>query len=271
LTKAAEQYDEVIILNAAAQSHVHTSFEQPKYTFDVNFGGILNILEVMKENPSKYRLVQCSTSEMYGDNYDMEFDKDGNEVKFQDEYTKFSPMSPYAVSKVAAHQLINNYRKAYGLHASCAIMFNYESFMRGDEFLTQKVCTYVKYIQGCKMLRVNPSYKLQLGNLNSYRDFTFAGDTAHGVILMAMAERADDYVICSSNSIKIESFVDLAFKSIGENYKHFVEINQSLIRPSEVDYLNGRANKIIGALGWSRTMDINSIIKHMVQHARPPV
>lgn len=279
INKVLNKYQNITIFNTAAQSHVHTSFEQPQYTFDVNFGGVLNILEIMKEYPDRIRLVQCSTSEMYGDNYDMKitspalFEQAQLDIvynKYQNENTKFSPMSPYAVSKVAAHQLINNYRKAYNLHASCAIMFNYESKMRSDEFLTQKVCRFVKDLYSSKMLKMNFNKKLKLGNLYSYRDFTFAGDTANAVILMSQQPKPDDYVICSGNTIMIQDFVKKAFEFVGEDYTKWVEIDQEYIRPSEVDYLRGDNAKIT-QLGWSITLDVDGIIKHMVQNAAPRV
>ena len=304
MKKYAVLYDDITIFNTAAQSHVHTSFEQPKYTFDVNFGGVLNILEVMKDFPLTFKLIQCSTSEMFGDNYSVResifaeatvpflpatdgikisyeeprgirkdgiiFDEEAcknNPNKFQDEHTAFSPMSPYAVSKVAAHQLINNYRKAFGLNASCAIMFNYESPMRGDEFLTQKVCKYVWKVREAKLCGLNLPKKLQLGNLDSYRDFTFAGDTANAVLLMVQQEKPDDYVICSGETVQIREFVKRAFAYIGEDWERHVEINQSLVRPSEVDYLRGKADKAKKVLGWYRTMNLDTIIKTMVDKA----
>jgi GDPmannose 4,6-dehydratase len=258
-------YD-IELFNYAAQSHVHTSFDQPKYTFDVTFGGVLNILEVMRKYPERIKLIQASSSEMFGSNYDTKYDN----FKYQNEMTRFTPQSPYAIAKAAAHNLVLNYRNAYKLHASSAIMFNYESKYRGPEFLTQKVCQYVAKLRDDLSygLKPNQLQKLKLGNLDSYRDFTYAGDTMYACWLMAQQEAPDDYVICSGTTYQIEYFVDRAFKSIGQNWKEWVEIDKSLFRPSEVDYLCGDCSKARSKLKWHRTFDLDAIIKQMVTYGR---
>jgi len=254
------------IYNLAAQSHVHTSFEQPGYTFDVNYKGVLNILEASRLFPNIVRIYQASTSEMFGDNYTTLYTDHLEPVinKYQDERTSFSPMSPYAVAKTAAHYLVNNYRKAYGIHASCGILFNHEGPRRGDEFLTQKVCKYVaKLHNGGK----NKIGKLKLGNLDSYRDFGFAGDYVQAMWLMLQQDKPDDYVIATGETTKIEDFVRKAFEYIGEDYMKWVDIDDSLKRPSEVDYLKGDASKANLVLGWHRTVNLDTLIRMMITSA----
>lgn len=273
------------VYNLAAQSHVHTSFEQPTYTFDVNYKGILNILEASRLYPHLCRIYQASTSEQFGDKY-----SEGVEegvlllsnppkekiIKYQNEQTPFSPMSPYAVAKTAAHYLVNNYRKAYGIHASCGILFNHEGPRRGEEFLTQKVCKYVanlkkwkefKAVTYCGWVHSQKPLPLKLGNLDSYRDFGFAGDYVHAMWLMLQQDKPDDYVIATGETTQIKEFVKRAFAYIGEDWEKWVEHDESLKRPSEVDFLKGDASKANKILGWHRTMDLDTLIKTMVDSA----
>lgn len=270
------------VYNLAAQSHVHTSFAQPGYTFDVNFKGVLNILEASRLYSNNCRIYQASTSEMFGDKYSTGFNNYRNIpafdfnysfisltdeiqlLKYQDENTPFSPMSPYAVAKVAAHQLVNNYRKAYGIHASCGILFNHEGPRRGEEFLTQKVCKYVAELTHSIFRGDMKTPKLKLGNLDSYRDFGFAGDYVEAMWLMLQQDKPDDYVIATGVTTKIEDFVKKAFDYIGEDYKNWVEIDQSLKRPSEVDFLKGDATKAKEKLGWEPKVNVDQLIKMMI-------
>jgi GDPmannose 4,6-dehydratase len=276
VTKLVENHcGELEIYNLAAQSHVHTSFEQPAYTFAANFNGVLNILEAMLPYKDYIRFYQASTSEMFGDNKTTRW-TDYNEPvihNYQDENTPFSPMSPYAVAKLAAHNLVNNYRKAYGLHASCGILFNHEGPRRGEEFLTQKVCNYVARLK--KHMEIphpiipnRPEFpKLKLGNLYSYRDFGFAGDYVKAMWLMLQQETPDDYVIATGETTQIHDYVIKAFKYIGENWEMWVDIDKSLIRPSEVDYLLGDASKARLKLGWAPSVDLDGLIKMTVDDA----
>ncbi len=279
-------FDSLEIYNLAAQSHVHTSFAQPKYTFDVNFNGVLNLLESIRPYKDQIKFYQASTSEMFGDNYSENktlshyleikaetgdsINCNGSETveviqRYQNENTPFSPMSPYAVAKVAAHHLVNNYRKAYGLHASCGILFNHEGEYRGEMFLTQKVCKYVAELKYAKKNR-----KLKLGNLDSYRDFGYAADYVEAMWLMLQEEKPDDYVIATGNTYQIRDFVKKAFAYIGEDWQKWVEIDESLKRPSEVDFLKGDASKAKKVLGWESKVGIDELIKIMIdyQYAR---
>jgi GDPmannose 4,6-dehydratase len=212
---------------------------------------------------------------MFGDNFDVYKDEDDkySGVQVQRENTPFSPMSPYAVAKTAAHQLVNNYRKAYGLHASCGILFNHEGPRRGEEFLTQKVCNYVARLK--KHMEIphpiipeRPAFpKLKLGNLESFRDFGFAGDYVKAMHLMLQQETPDDYVIATGETTQIKMYVAKAFDYIGELWTRWVDIDKNLVRPSEVDYLLGDARKAKEKLGWAPTVDLDGLIKMTVDDA----
>ena len=242
------------IYNLAAQSHVHTSFQQPSYTFQVNAIGVLNILEAIRKLVPLSTYYQASTSECFGDNYSTV-----GENKFQNEQTAFRPMSPYAAAKVAAHYLVGNYRKAYGLHASCGILFNHDSPMRGDEFVTQKICKYVGRLNKDKTIN-----KLKLGNLDTNRDFGHAEEYVRAMWLMLQQKNPDDYVIATGETHSIREFCELAFARIGCNYNDYIDIDKSLFRPSEVEYLLGNADKAYRKLGWRPLIRFEQLVEEMV-------
>lgn len=258
------------IFNAAAQSHVHTSFSQPIHTFDVTAVGCLNMLEAMKILESKAHFVQFSSSEMFGDKYSV---VDG--FKFQDENTQFNPRSPYAIAKLAAYNSTRLYRSAYNLKASNAILFNMEGPRRGENFVTRKITKYVAQL-GCfvkrfkdvtKVSEALASYpKLKLGNINSQRDWSYCGDSMRAVYLMAKQPAADDYVVCSEQTHYVYEFLDLAFSCIGVlEWRKFVEIDKELLRPAEVPFLRGNASKIKNKLGWQSKMSFANLVKTMVE------
>jgi GDPmannose 4,6-dehydratase len=267
-------YDPSEVYNLAAQSHVQTSFEQPAYTTAVNFNGVLNILECLRKFLPAARFYQASTSEMFGDNASR---KEVLRTEFgmanvpywepyQDENTAFSPMSPYAVAKCAAHQLVNNYRKAYSLHACCGILFNHESPLRGDNFVTQKIAKYVGGLQ--KRIKGNAPYgaidKLQLGNLEAKRDWGHAADYVKAMWLMLQEPKPDDYVIATGETHSVREFCELAFDRIDCKWTDWVESNQAHFRPSEVPYLLGKADKARAALNWKPEVTFQQLVNDMV-------
>lgn len=195
-----------------------------------------------------------STSEMFGDNYSAV-----GENKFQNEQTAFRPMSPYAAAKVAAHYLVGNYRKAYGLHGSCGILFNHDSPMRGDEFVTQKICKYVGRLNKDKTIN-----KLKLGNLDAKRDFGHAEEYVRAMWLMLQQKEPDDYVVATGETHTVREFCELAFARIGCNYNNYVDIDKSLFRPSEVEYLLGKADKAYKKLGWLPLIKFEQLVEEMV-------
>jgi len=257
------------IYNLAAQSHVQVSFEVPEYSADVNGLGTLRILEAIKNLnlENKVRLYQAGTSEMFG----------RTKEKFQNEKTSFYPASPYGVSKSFAHWITVNYREAYGIFACNGILFNHESPIRGETFVTQKI------IQGLMRIKKGEQNKLFLGNLYSKRDWGHARDYVEAMWKMMQQKKPDDYVIATGKTITIKEFVNKAAKKIGfklkwvgkgihekaintENKKFIIECKKKYFRPVEVDSLKGNAQKAKKLLKWSAKTSIDDLIDEMIQH-----
>ena len=257
------------IYNLAAQSHVKVSFEVPEYSADVNGLGTLRILESIRSLnfEKKIKLYQAGTSEMFG------YTKD----KFQNENTSFQPVSPYGVSKCFAHWITKNYRDAYGIFACNGILFNHESPIRGETFVTKKI------IQGLVKIKKGRQKKLFLGNLYSKRDWGHAKDYIEAMWKMLQQKKPDDYVIGTGKTFTIKDFVNKSAKKIGfnlkwvgkgiqekainiENKKVIIECKKRYFRPLEVDFLRGNAFKAKKLLKWSPKLSINNLINEMIQH-----
>lgn len=249
------QPDEVY--NLAAQSHVGTSFKQPTTTFEINTIGVINFLESIRRFSPHTKFYQASTSEMFGFNYSI--DNNGN--KYQDENTALYPQSPYGVSKLASHRLVQIYREAYGIFGSCGILFNHESPRRGENFVTRKITKYIGQV-------INQKTKdtLKLGNLNAQRDWGHAKDYVAAMHLMLQADVPKDYVISTEKTWTILDFVRRAFSYAGLDYTKHVEIDPSLYRPAEVDYLCGRSTLAKQELNWQPTFTFDDLIHSMVDN-----
>ncbi len=272
------------IYNLAAQSHVKTSFDQPNFTFNVNTLGVLNILEAVRHFSPHTRFYQASTSEMFGSNFTKAIkdypctDKPRELLKWQDEATAFSPNSPYAVSKVAAHNLVDLYRRSYGTHASAGILFNHESERRGENFVTRKITKYVgeldkyrKKLSGFIGILTDakvPDYPtLKLGNLDAVRDWGHAKDYVEAMYLMLQQQKPDDYVICTGKGRSVRDFLDAAFKSIGiTDWSKYVEIDPQFYRPCEVEFLQGKCDKAKNVLGWEPKITFEQLVERMVKY-----
>ena len=276
------------IYNLAAQSHVGTSFKQPGLTWDITARGCLNILEsLVAFQMNKVRFYQASSSEMFGSSYTINIDG----TKYQDEHTKFSPQSPYAIAKCAAHEAVKIYRYAYNLHASCGILFNHEGPRRGDKFVTKKITQwigkFVKFLERnnisayhisdmCKdgdllfASGIQESFpKLRLGNLDTYRDWGYAGDYVEAMWLMTQKDHPDDYVICTGESHSIRDFLDVAFNYIHvSDWSHLVYIDKEFYRPAEVNFLKGSNSKAKEELGWTPKHNMHTLIKMMIDHEK---
>ena len=242
------------IYNLAAQSHVRVSFDVPVYTGEVDALGTANILEAIRnfeqQTGKKTRFYQASSSEMFGKVQEVP----------QKETTPFYPRSPYACAKVYSHYLTINYRESYGMHASCGILFNHESPRRGETFVTRKITRAIGRIyQGLQK-------KLYLGNLDSYRDWGFAGDYVEAMWLMLQQDVPDDYVIATGKMITVREFCEKAFKRYGMDYEKYVEIDPKYYRPAEVDQLLGDSTKAKLKFGWEPKTDIDQLIKIMTDH-----
>jgi GDPmannose 4,6-dehydratase len=289
------------IYNMAAQSHVGTSFGQPGLTWDITAKGVLNILEAIRHSGSSQsiKFVQASSSEMFGKNFDikptwnnekewLELAEGNRERKIQNEDTAFMPQSPYAVAKLAAHHLCRNYRDSYGIQASCAIMFNYESPRRGEQFVTRKITKWIGEFMsfkegsidhnihftdddicidtGPQAIDIKTFPKLRLGNLDAKRDWGYAEDTMKAVYLMAQKETPDDYVIATGETHSVREFLDVAFGLIGvDDWSNYVVVDPKFFRPAEVDYLLGDSSKAKEKLGWEPETKFNELVKIMVE------
>lgn len=259
-----EEYDRVEIYNLAAQSHVHTSFRCPSYTFETNTTGILNVLESVRQSsdPSKYRVYQASTSEMFGKVRETP----------QTEETPFYPRSVYGVSKLAAHWLVKNYRESYGMYACSGILFNHESPRRGADFVTKKIT------DGVKQIVKGEREFLELGNLNAARDWGHAKDYVEAMWLMLQQEEADEYVVATGETHSVRQFVEMCFKEVGKEItwegadekevglvdgKVVIKVSPKFYRPCEVDALIGNASKIKN-IGWVQKNTVHDLIKDMM-------
>lgn len=240
------------VYNLAAQSHVRVSFEMPIHTAESVAMGAVKLLEAVRDfeqvSGKRVRYYQASSSEMYGAS-----------APPQCETTAFLPRSPYAVAKVMAHHATVNYREAYGMHASCGILFNHESPRRGETFVTRKITRAVGRI------KLGLQKKLYLGNLDAERDWGFAGDYVEAMWRMLQQERADDFVIATGESISVRAFCELAFAHAGLEFKDFVEIDQRYMRPSEVHALRGDAGKARRVLGWTPRVSVRELVGMMVE------
>ncbi|WP_324829005.1 GDP-mannose 4,6-dehydratase [Qipengyuania zhejiangensis] len=255
------------IYNLAAQSHVLVSFETPEYTANADALGTLRLLEAIRilGLEQKTRFFQASTSEMYGLAQETP----------QTESTPFYPRSPYAVAKLYAHWITVNYREAYGMHASCGIMFNHESPVRGETFVTRKIT------RGAVAISLGLEDRLFLGNLDAERDWGHAREYAEGMWQMLQQDTADDYVLATGTTTSVREFTRWAFEDIditlefrgegrdekgycAETGRCLVEIDPRYFRPTEVDFLLGDASKAKAALGWEARTSVRDLAREMV-------
>lgn len=248
------KYEPRWFFNTAAQSHVQTSFSQPGYTFDVNTKGVLNILEAIRLYSPQTRLLNCQTSEQFGNNRDM----DG----FQRETTGFDPQSPYAVSKVAAHNLCKLYREAYGLFVSCSICFNHSGTRRGFNFITRKISRYIA------KLVVDPQYisPLLIGNLTASRDVGLASEYTQGMIQILAHNKPDDFVLATGHTYTVRQMLEIAFNSVDKDYLQYIQVDVTQKRPAEVNYLKGDPSKANYTLGWKSKTDFSTLICQMIDN-----
>jgi len=255
------------IYNLAAQSHVQVSFETPEYTANADALGTLRLLEAVRllNLEKKTRFYQASTSELYGDS-----------PPPQNETTPFRPRSPYAAAKLYAYWIVVNYREAYGLHASNGILFNHESPLRGETFVTRKITRAVAGIAAGKQQR------LYLGNLDAKRDWGHARDYVDGMWRILQQKRPDDYVLATGETHTVRAFVERAFACAGrkiawkgkgvaevgrcsESGDVLVAIDPVYFRPTEVDALCGDAAKARRKLGWRHRIGFDALVREMVE------
>ena len=236
------------IYNLAAQSFVGVSWNQPILTSQIDAIGVTHILESIRSINPSIKFYQASTSEMFG----------LIQAEKQDEKTPFYPRSPYAVAKLYGHWITVNYRESFDLHASSGILFNHESPLRGIEFVTRKVT------DAASKIKLGKQKTLKLGNIDSKRDWGFAGDYVEAMWLMLQQEKPDDFVIATGITTTVRDMCSIAFNYVGLNYLDYVEQDKSLVRPSEVDILLGDPKKAKKILGWQPKVNLQELIEMMM-------
>ena len=247
------------VYNLAAQSHVGTSFKQPLYTTQVNIEGPLNFLEAIRLLSPTTKFYQASTSEMFGKNYDM-----FGGTKYQQETTPFVPQSPYAVAKLAAHEMVRIYRDSYDLFACCGILFNHESERRGENFVTRKITKWIGEFVASGQDEDFPA--LRLGNLDAHRDWGHAQDYVEAMYMMLQQDEPEDYVIATSETHSVREFLTEAFNEIGiTHFEPYVVIDPEFYRPCEVDWLLGHTGKAREKLGWRPKVSFPKLVQRMVR------
>lgn len=243
-----QEYRPQEIYNLAAQSFVPTSFIQPVLTGEFTALGVTRVLEAIRIVDPSIRFYQASSSEMFGK---------VKEVP-QSETTPFHPRSPYGVAKVYGHWITVNYRESYDIFACSGILFNHESPRRGLEFVTHKI-TY-----GAAKIKLGMADELRLGNLESRRDWGYAGDYVRAMWLMLQQETPDDYVIATGETHSVQEFAEEAFGYLGLDWQQYVAQDPKFYRPAEVDLLVGNAEKAGEKLGWEPTVDFRQLVHLMV-------
>ena len=248
IIKALEVSDASEVYNLAAQSFVGSSWDQPVLTANVTGVAVTNMLEAIRLIKPEARFYQASTSEMFG----------LIQEPMQSESTPFYPRSPYGVAKLYGHWMTVNYRESFGMHASSGILFNHESPIRGLEFVTRKVTD-----AACR-IAVGLQNELRLGNIDAKRDWGFAGDYVEAMWRMLQVDTPDDYVIATGVTSTVREMCEIAFDYLALDYEKFIVIDEKFYRPAEVEVLLGNPEKAKSQLGWETTVDLQQLIKMMV-------
>jgi GDPmannose 4,6-dehydratase len=240
------------IYNLAAMSHVRISFDMPSFTIKTNSLGVLNMLECFKQECPEGKFYQASSSEMFGNSIDSDL--------HQRLTTAMTPVSPYGVSKVMGFNLTRHYRDAYKLYAVNGILFNHESPRRGINFVTNKV---VKSAVDIKKGRLD---KLELGNLDSYRDWGHSKDYVRAMHMMVNHTEARDWVVATGETHSVRELCKYVFSSLGMNYEDYVVQNEKFMRPEELKYLCGDSSDIKTVLGWKPVYTFETMLDEMIEY-----
>ena len=240
------------IFNLGAMSHVRISFDVPSYTIQTNGLGVLNILDIYKEFVPEARFYQASSSEMFGNSVD----DDG----FQRESTPLNPVSPYGCAKVIAYNLVRHYRNAYNLHACNGILFNHESPRRGSNFVTNKV------VKAAVQIKLGMLDKLEMGNMDSYRDWGHSKDYTRGMMDIINHDTPDDVVLSTMETHSVRDLCQVVFDHLDLDYNDYVVQNPKYMRPEELKYLKGDSTKARTVLGWEPEYTFESMMHEMVDY-----
>lgn len=238
------------IYNLGAQSHVRISYDIPQFTVQSNALGVINILDAFRNACPQAKFYQASSSEMFGS----AVDADG----FQRETTPFKPVSPYGCSKVFGFNIVHNYRKAYKLHACNGILFNHESPRRGSNFVTNKV------VKGAVMIKKGLSKSLEMGNMDSYRDWGHSKDYVRAMHMIINHNVADDFVVATGETHSVREMCDYVFKKLNLDYNDFITQNPIYLRPEELPYLKGDCSKLKQTFNWQPEYTFEALMDEMI-------
>ncbi|MDA8964298.1 GDP-mannose 4,6-dehydratase [Acidimicrobiia bacterium] len=237
------------VYNLAAQSHVAVSFKNPQFSISTSTAGPVSLLDSIKNANSDIKYYQASSSEMYG----------GGTEEFLNEESLFDPKSPYAAGKVFAHNMTKIYRDSYELFCVNGILFNHESPLRGETFVTRKITRALGRIHH------GIQDKLYLGNLDAVRDWGFAGDYVEAMWMMMQHDKPNDWVVSTGEAHSVKEFLEESFSIVGLNWKDYVEVDEKYLRPNEVKHLLGDSTKIRKELKWSPKVSFKELTKMMVE------
>ena len=252
LERALRLYQPDEIYNLGAQSHVRISSDIPQFTAQVNALGVINMLEAYRTVVPEARFYQASSSEMFGSSVDAD--------NYQRETTPMRPVSPYGCTKVFAYNMVHHYRKAYQLHASNGILFNHESPRRGSNFVTNKV------VKGAVEIALGLNNQLEMGNMDSYRDWGHSYDYVRAMHLITQQDQPDDFVVSTGITRSVRDMCEYVFGKLGLNYQDHVIQNPKYLRPEELPYLRGDNTKIVKQLGWQLTYTFEALMDEMIEH-----
>ena len=248
LDRAMEQVNPDEVYNLAGQTFVPVSWTQPLLTMEVTGMGALRMLEAIRRHAPKARFLQVSSSAIFGK----------AEEKLQSEATRLQPRNPYGAAKMFAHHITVNYRESYGMFACSCIAFNHESPRRTPAFVSRKVSQQIARI------KLGLAEKIKVGNIESRRDWGFAGDYVRAMWLMLQQPKPDDFVIATGITHSVKELLEIAFSHVGLDWQKHVEVDPALLRPTEEDLLSGAASKANRILGWKPTVTFEEMVRMMV-------